>query len=83
MNQSNAQKELREGVTYQPAVDLTCNQDNDIIEIPKQTSVPELQKTETNTDCCQVYCDIETTGLHLTSDITVNAVSLKSLGTVS
>ena len=69
-SKSNAQKELREGVTYQPAVDLTGNQDNDIIEIPKQTSAPELQKIETNTDCCLVYCDTETTGFHKTCDIT-------------
>jgi DNA polymerase III epsilon subunit-like protein len=80
MNKSkqNAQKELREGVTYQSSIDLIGNNETDIIEIPKPISAPEQRKIETNTDCSHVYCDIETTSLYKSCDITqIAAVSGK------
>ena len=80
MNKSkqNAQKELREGVTYQSSIDVIGNNETDIIEIPKPISAPEQRKIETNTDCSHVYCDIETTSLYKSCDITqIAAVSGK------
>jgi hypothetical protein len=69
-SKQNAQKEIREGVTYQSSIDLVENNCNDITEIPKPTAKPELKRLEANENCSHVFCDLETTGLNKNCDIT-------------
>ncbi|XP_061184839.1 uncharacterized protein LOC133192851 [Saccostrea echinata] len=60
--------ELREGETYNTAVDLN-NNNHDIIEIPHPLTEPTCQKL-TSADYSYVSFDLETTGLGKDCDIT-------------
>ena len=66
-----AQREVKEGVTYQSSICLTNTNDIDFISIPAPTSLPEIQKIPLSTLSSAVLClfDLETTCLNDTCDL--------------
>lgn len=65
----NAQKELREGVTYKSSVGLSIHSNSQVTEIPAPTLPPDVITLEIPDNCTHIYCDLETTSLSKTCDI--------------
>ena len=66
-----AQREIREGLTYQSSVSLHTINDIDLISIPAPSPLPELQPLSLSSFSSSSLCvfDLETTSLSATCDI--------------
>ena len=66
-----AQREVREGVTYQSSICLTNSKDIDFVSIPAQACLPEIQRIPSSALSSSVLClfDLETTSLNDTCDL--------------
>jgi len=63
----SSQKEIREGVSYQTSVAMSCV--GDITEIPPPSKQPTATKLNKEDISTKVYCDTETTSLQKDCDI--------------
>ena len=70
-NSTMAQREVREGVTYQSSICLTNSNDIDFVSIPAPTCLPEIQRIPSSALSSSVLClfDLETTSLNDTCDL--------------
>lgn len=72
-----AQKELREGTSYQSGIAMSNV--GDITEIPAATTSPSSCKVSHEDMSVKVFCDVETTSLHKNCDIMQLFVEMKNL----